>query len=282
MNADGGDLARVLGIDMGGSATRAHLIYGSAARTWTAPGGNLTLAPRTAIEVLLGLVSEVTPSSLCIGVAGARTAPAATARLVTELQHQVPHVSLMSDAELAVVAAFGAEADGIVVCAGTGSVAAARKDGQTHVLGGHGFLLGDAGGAYDVGRRLVAAALRDRDRGSQTLVARVELLLGEPIDQFVRRVYLEPASRQHLARLAERVPDLDHEVAPAVLAEAAEALAALVDDARHRFGPLPVRMSGGVFRLPGMSEALQRQFDAQYASTSPEVAAAHVAAEALA
>jgi len=272
---------RYLGIDMGGSKTRAHLIHEPAApRSWQAPGGNLALDPEAALHVLLPLVREAAPAGACLGLAGARTAPAAVAWLAGELERQAGRFTLMTDADLALTAAFGTEADGIVVCAGTGSVAAVRHLGATHLVGGHGFLLDDAGSAYDIGRRLIAAALRDRDRGGESLVHEVEGLLGEPIDAFVSRVYAQPAEREPLARLAQKIPTIQHAAASAILTAAAEALVDLVGIAQERFGPLPVRLAGGVFRIPVVTETLQRRYGAALAQTSPEVAAARLAAEA--
>ena len=272
---------RYLGVDMGGSTTRAYLMQEPAApRSWQAPGGNLTLDPEAALDVLLPLLREAEPAGACLGLAGARMAPAAVAWLAGELQGQAGRLTLMTDADLALTAAFGGEADGIVVCAGTGSVAAVRHLGATHLVGGHGFLLDDAGSAYDIGRRLVAAALRERDRGEPALVDEVEALLGEPLDACVRRVYADPADRAPLARLAEHVPAIRHPLATEILADAAEALVELVGTARERFGPLPVRLAGGVFRIPAVTATLRRRCGATVARTRPEVAAACLAAKA--
>lgn len=272
---------RYLGVDMGGSRTRAYLMQAPAApRSWQAPGGNLTLDPEAALDVLLPLVREASPAGACLGLAGARTAPAALAWLAGELERQAGRVTLMTDADLALTAAFGTDADGIVVCAGTGSVAAVRRAGATHLVGGHGYLLDDAGSAYDIGKRLITAALRDRDRGGHALVGEVEALLGEPIDAFVRRTYARPADREPLARLAQEIPAIRHGAACEILTEAAEALVALVRTAQERFGPLPVRLAGGVFRIPAVTETLRRRCGAALAPTRPEVAAARLAAEA--
>jgi N-acetylglucosamine kinase-like BadF-type ATPase len=272
---------RYLGVDMGGSATRAFLMQEPASpRTWQVSGGNLALDPEAALHVLLPLVREAAPVGACFGLAGARTAPDALAWVAEELERQARRVTLMTDADLALTAAFGTEADGIVVCAGTGSVAVVRHVGTTHLVGGHGFLLDDAGSAYDIGKRLVAAALRDRDRGGQSLVDQVEALLGDSIDAFVRRTYAHPADREPLARLAEKVPAIRHAAASEILTHAAEALVELARAAQERFGPLPIRLAGGVFRIPMVTETLQRRCGATLARTRPEVAAARLAAEA--
>lgn len=272
---------RYLGVDMGGSKTRAHLMQAPApARSWQAPGGNVALDPEAALHVLRSLVREAAPAGACFGLAGARTAPAAVAWLTEELAREAGRVTLITDADLALAAAFGTEADGIVVCAGTGSVAVVRHEGETDLVGGHGFVLGDAGGAYDIGRRLIAAALRDRDRGERALVDEVEALLGDSIDALVRRTYADPADREPLARLSQQVPAMQHAVAGDILADAADALVELARTAQERFGPLPVRLVGGVFGIPAIAETLRRRCDATLAPTRPEVAAARLAAEA--
>jgi N-acetylglucosamine kinase-like BadF-type ATPase len=266
---------------MGGSATRAHLLQKPAApRTWRASGGNLALDREAALDVLLPLLRSAAPDAVCIGLAGARTAPDAVAWLSEELGPQARRVTLMTDANLALMAAFGADADGIVLCAGTGSVAVVRHAGATHLVGGHGFLFGDGGSAYDIGRRLIAAALRDRDRGARSLSNEVEAMLGESVDAFVRRACAEPGNRPPLAHLARKVPAMRHPAGHQILTEAAEDLVDLVNTARGRFGPLPVRLIGGVFRIPIIAETMRQRCGAALARTRPEVAAARLAAEA--
>ncbi len=69
-------------------------------------------------------------------------------------------VRVLPDGAVALAAAFDRE-PGIVVNAGTGSVAFARDaTGQVHRAGGHGWQLGDEGGGYWLGRRALDAAAR--------------------------------------------------------------------------------------------------------------------------
>src|SRR2546425_3636851 len=59
----------------------------------------------------------------------------------------------MADAEIALSTAF-ADGTGIIVSAGTGSIAYARDPaGQLHRAGGDGWQLGDEGGGYWLRRR---------------------------------------------------------------------------------------------------------------------------------
>lgn len=263
---------------MGGSTTRAHLSAGSESREWTTSGGNLALDREAARDILIGLIDDAQPVAACVGLAGARTAPDSVTWLAAQLSSLGCPVTLMSDAELALNAAFGTSDDGIVVCAGTGSVAIVRRDGAVHLIGGHGYLFGDAGSAYDIGRRIIATALRERDAHPGTALAdEVQSALGEPLDAVVARIYASPGERGPVALLAERVSAMPSAAARSVLDEAAAALVDLVTTAQRRFGPLPVRTLGGVFRDPVIAQTLRLLCDATPASRRPELAAAELA-----
>lgn len=92
--------------------------------------------------------------------------------------HGVPGVPVAvgGDVDVALAAAPGAPADGLVLIAGTGAIAA-RIAGRRRVAvcDGHGWLLGDEGSGYWLGNRAVRAALEALDgRGPWTaLVPRV-------------------------------------------------------------------------------------------------------------
>jgi N-acetylglucosamine kinase-like BadF-type ATPase len=85
-------------------------------------------------------------------------------------------VAVTTDGAIALQAAFGDE-PGIVVVAGTGSVAWARLPGGAMLrVGGLGALLGDQGSGFDIGRQgLRAVGLSIEGRGAST--ALVELVL---------------------------------------------------------------------------------------------------------
>src|SRR2546425_5698441 len=85
----------------------------------------------------------------------------------------------MADAEIALSTAF-ADGTGIIVSAGTGSIAYARDPaGQLHRAGGYGWQLGDEGGGYWLGGGGLGGAARAPDGPGEgsTLPAR---LLGPP------------------------------------------------------------------------------------------------------
>src|SRR2546428_1559877 len=79
---------------------------------------------------------------------------------------------VLADAEVALATAFQS-APGVIINAGTGSIAYARDDaGRLHRCGGYGWQLGDEGGGYWLGRRALHAAARapgGRGEGSTPL-----------------------------------------------------------------------------------------------------------------
>ena len=75
-----------------------------------------------------------------------------------------------SDAMNAISASLG-DADGISVIMGTGSVTFAQVSGKAYRVGGYGYLLGDAGSGFSLGREAILAALCFEDgSGEETLL----------------------------------------------------------------------------------------------------------------
>jgi glucosamine kinase len=162
-----------------------------------------------------------------------------------------------SDVEIALAAAFG-DAPGILINAGTGSIASARgRDGTLHRAGGHGWQLGDEGGGYWLGRQALAAAGRAHDglEESSTLLGRLLVALDlRTFDDLVR--WAATATPAQVAALAPHVLNAAAEgetVAQQIVAEAALELARLVRAlTRHFPGTEPIKLAttGGLLR-PG-------------------------------
>lgn len=75
-----------------------------------------------------------------------------------------------SDAMNAIATSLG-DADGISVIMGTGSVAFAQANGKIHRVGGYGYLLGDAGSGFSLGREAISSALCFEDgSGEETIL----------------------------------------------------------------------------------------------------------------
>jgi glucosamine kinase len=163
-------------------------------------------------------------------------------------------VHVTGDADSARAGAF-LGAPGVVVIAGTGSMASGWNGEGSARAGGHGFLLGDEGSAYWIGRAAVRAALRWQDGiggGSRMIHRAVLQATAQDLDALIDEVCSHPAERNRLTALAPVVTELAAEDPEArkIALRAAEHLAALAEAVRRRLGPLPVAGAGRVFSAP--------------------------------
>jgi N-acetylglucosamine kinase-like BadF-type ATPase len=198
------DESYVVGLDAGGTRTRAVLAPargGDPCGEGVAGPGNALSVPVPELtdhltEALTHAVPEVLRGRVVAvagGFAGAsRTAADEPGRVrahsaLTAALHRLgidaASVEIYSDIEAAFASAPGHPADGLALVAGTGAVAA-RITGRrcTATAGGDGWLLGDDGSGFWLGREAVRAALRMADgRGAPTaLAASVGRELGVP------------------------------------------------------------------------------------------------------
>jgi glucosamine kinase len=163
----------LIGADVGGTKTavavsRDGKIVGRADGPGAAvrPGRALASAS-TIIEVVRAALSEagrLQGDVLVVGAAGAGRQPERD-ELRTALRNEnlTSHVLVTTDIEIALSGAF-ADGPGIVVSAGTGSVAVGRdQQGNRHRIGGYGWQMGDEGSGYAVGRASLGAVSRARD-----------------------------------------------------------------------------------------------------------------------
>jgi N-acetylglucosamine kinase-like BadF-type ATPase len=271
---------RLLGIDAGGSATRIVVISeGKIVRRLGAPPMNALLTTDFA-ERLLALIRAEGATAAGIGMPGLRS-PTRAARLSAELAELAGcPVQVGSDGQTAVLGAFGA-APGIAVFAGTGS-GAMGWDGQRWArAGGHGFLLGDEGSAYWIGRAAANAALRWEDGmgGSQALHDAVVKATGTQLAGLVDDVHSHPAERGRLTMLAPVVTELAavDEAARQIADQAAVHLAELALAVRRELGPLSVCGLGGVLRAPVIWDRFAALAGAVRPLAPPEVGAALLA-----
>lgn len=168
-------MAYYLGIDGGGSKTTC--VVGdemSILATVTAGPSNITrVGEASAREALRLAINQACHAAkidsrqvkrACIGVAGAgRRAIAYTVRtIVAEI---IPgEIEVVGDMEIALAAAFS-DNPGVIVIAGTGSIAYGRDaQGRTARAGGWGFAVSDEGSAHWIGRTAVSALLRAIDQ----------------------------------------------------------------------------------------------------------------------
>jgi N-acetylglucosamine kinase-like BadF-type ATPase len=261
----------VVGVDVGGTSSRALAMEldGTVVGRGSAGGGNPNSHPP---ELAARRVSEAARDALgddggddvracLLGLAGESklTDPAVAEVFTAELRGVGIYcpITVVSDAEVAFASAT-AEPDGTVVIGGTGSVAARIVNHRkASWVGGLGWLLGDEGSAYWIGREAVRTALRQLQAGAApgplAEAVLVEALPGltstqEPnlISRLITAANSEPPIR--LARFAALVSTYvsADPAAGRIVAEAAELLAEHALAARSAGERTPVVLAGSV------------------------------------
>jgi len=192
----------------------------------------------------------------CFGLSGGAAGKEAAVRELVKARHYV----ITHDAAIALTGALGGE-PGVIVIAGTGSMAFGRDGaGRSARAGGWGYAFGDEGGAFDLVRQALRAALRQEEGWGPATVLR-ELLLGaseaRDANDLMHRFYTDEWPRERIASLAPVVDQAaggGDVVAQEILRAAGQSLAALAGIVRGQlFGrqdAMTVSYSGGVFSSP--------------------------------
>jgi N-acetylglucosamine kinase-like BadF-type ATPase len=180
--------------------------------------------------------------------------------------HKTPTV-VVNDALVALVAGAGEQA-GVVVVAGTGSIAYGRDaGGRAARAGGWGYLLGDEGGGFWIGRAALSAVVRQFDqRGPATLLTDLvlkQMQLSTPAE-VIHAIYDRGLQRHAIAGLAgvvQRATEAGDAVAGEILDRAASELAAAAASVVTRLGMrgdvFPTVLAGGIFMgIPSLASGL--------------------------
>jgi N-acetylglucosamine kinase-like BadF-type ATPase len=206
----------LIGADVGGTKTAVAVsedgkIVGRAEGPGAAlrPGRALASAS-TIIEVVrsaLSAAGRLTGDVLLVGAAGSGRPPEREElRIALRNENLASHVGVTTDIEIALAAAFD-DGPGIVVSAGTGSVAVGRdRTGKQHRIGGYGWQMGDEGSGYAIGRASLGAVSRARDGRSPNTALSERVLLATrsaDFDSLVR--WAAGASPAEVAALAPHV-----------------------------------------------------------------------------
>jgi N-acetylglucosamine kinase-like BadF-type ATPase len=271
-------------VDGGGTGCRVVLLRAGAVVLRRDLGPLNVLLQADALDRLAALITDTGAVGAGLGLAGILDHAHAD-RIAAELHARTgAAVAVGDDTEAALAGAFRG-GPGVVVIAGTGSGALGQDPaGRQARAGGHGFLLGDEGGGYWIGREAVRAALRAADRiDPPTELAQVARAAFGDLVSAVQEVHRHPADRTLLTRLVPAVvaaAGAGDATAGRILAEAADHLAALAeavgralaaaapdDPAGSRTGspPLPVAMVGGIFA----AEPVRARFVAATRATPP-------------
>ncbi len=231
----------VLGIDAGGTKTVCLLADGdgqiiSEAR---ASGANLQAVGELEVEKVLHDVMEraigdrpVLPSVICLGIAGVdRPDDAAVIRGLMRRIGYKARIVIANDALIALVSGVG-QAAGVVIIAGTGSIAYGRNDrDEAARAGGWGYVLGDEGSGYWMGRHALRAVVRQADgRGQPTALtphvfAHFEVSRAQELVHAIYHRNLRPSAIAAVARAVQVAADEGDEVALSILSVGARELA---------------------------------------------------------
>lgn len=278
-----------IGIDGGGTKTRAAIcdetghvlavVEGGASNPLSRPWSEVehTLGACISSVCEQGRVCPADVDGLYIGLGGADR-PRVKAMIETAFADSwQERLSIDNDAVAALYAGTWGS-PGIVLISGTGSIAyAVTKQGTRHRVGGWGYLVGDEGSGFDLGRKAAIAVLRAHDgRGQETLLT--DLFLAhygvERPDELISLLYESSNPRMDLAQtsaLVERAAVLGDPIATELIRQAADALIELARTCLAKGNePLPVVLAGGLLTA---ETSLRRQFleKAPFATVIPTV-----------
>ncbi|HEX5597533.1 MAG TPA: BadF/BadG/BcrA/BcrD ATPase family protein [Micromonosporaceae bacterium] len=306
----------VVGLDVGGTATRATVATagGEVLGSGRAGGGNPTShgAEAAAMQLRAALadaLAAVDPSRVRAGIIGL----AGAARLVADpagraafdraweaVGLRCPY-ALVGDALVAYASATAA-LNGTVLIAGTGAIAAEiRGLILGRIADGHGWLLGDAGSGFWLGREAVRSTLAELDAHrdpSQLAQLVLKELLGSPqpaasprqtVDALVQAVTRRPpVELAALAPLVIQAHAADDQTAQSIVAAAADQLAQSVARIRPPEAASPIVLAGGLLTAnTPLATAVQGLLHARWPSAprltagDGAVGAAWLAARAL-
>jgi N-acetylglucosamine kinase-like BadF-type ATPase len=260
-----------LGIDAGASATQWALINENglvASGVQEAMDGHLYR--RASVDRMKKVLSEIAQeisgikvSSVYMGITGVMHDGS--------IENEIDGVfncrsTVVSDIELAYRANFSA-GEGILLYAGTGSVSyAIDQSGQVHKIGGWGYLLGDEGAGYWIGKEAIRLALFQLESKKTILEGSLShqvLNAMQANDWETVKTFVYAKDRSEIAALSRIVDsaatsgDAD---AVSILNKAASHLAELVDriDKNLERKSLPVKFTGGISGSKSLYSELEK------------------------
>lgn len=165
-------MAYVIGVDAGGTATKAAAYDLETGRTLAAGqdgSGNVVPDFEKAYDHIRGTIAQVTvpgeaPAWIYVGAAGV-----VTSGLTGELEARLSRdffcrARAVSDARLALDGALKGR-DGALLISGTGSAVQVRRGKESYLIGGWGDRVGDEGSAFDMVRQAIHQMTEADDLG---------------------------------------------------------------------------------------------------------------------
>ena len=251
-----------VGVDAGGSAITCAierdgataLTHGEAANVRTA--GIAHAADAIAAAIRSGL-SEGAFDALAVGAAGAGD-PTVARMLESALRERFSDgaIAVVEDAEIALRAGVPA-GDGAVMIAGTGSIAYARVGERSYRAGGYGYLVGDDGSGFAIGRAALAQMLRwydERIPGNELFDALALRLQVDSAQALLGHIYGQAHPVATIASVAPLVLELASagersatKIVQGAALELVDLVKALVRRSQIASREMPLVFAGGLF-----------------------------------
>ncbi|MCR8632924.1 N-acetylglucosamine kinase [Paenibacillus radicis (ex Xue et al. 2023)] len=271
---------RFLAVDGGGTKTallvgdeEGHVLslsYGGSSnlksRPWDEVKTELSGLIRRGLELSGSSREQV--AGIVLGLAGSDR-PEDKARIVEHLAAELPQqavITVYNDAITALAAGTFGER-GMVLISGTGSICCGFDPATDEYIrvGGWGYVFGDEGSGFDLGKRGLQAVMKAYDgRTAPTLLTDkilARLSLASP-DKLITAIYEADNMRAKVASLSPAVFEAAKEgdaAAEFIVSEAVRELAALAAAThcklKHGTDKTPLILSGGVFQEPYFLEA---------------------------
>ncbi|WP_427018832.1 N-acetylglucosamine kinase [Pseudarthrobacter sp. P1] len=268
----------IVGLDIGGSKTRG-IAWRDGVVVADAVAGSANVqnvSPEVAAEHLAELFAALdaaspglAPRAVFAGAGGIDT-PEDAAALEALIRPHAPSAAITVVHDTRLLLAAGGTDTGVAVISGTGSAAwGTNDDGAAARAGGWGYLLGDEGSGYWLGREAVRYSLQRMDRGEApdglTTMLLAHCGLAHPRELIA---HFHQETRRYWAATSPVVFDAaaaGHAHSLALIEEAGADLATLAATCAHRLGITgPIVLGSGLgSNQPALQEAFRTHAAAQ-------------------
>jgi N-acetylglucosamine kinase-like BadF-type ATPase len=234
-------------------------------------------------EVLTAVPLHAPPRALCLGMAGVdRPDDAAIVGRILRRLCRGTETLVVNDA-LVALEAGAPGAPGVVLIAGTGSIAYGRDaHGRAARAGGWGHLLADEGSGFWLGKEAIRAVLRANDHRDVPTAMRDAILAHFHVTRpsaLIHPVYdggIDPHEIAGVAPLVGRAAAEGDAVARALIATGADELAGAAISVARRLNlagaPFALPLAGGIFRsIPEMRAAVIERLATHAPAAVPRV-----------
>lgn len=268
-----------LGIDCGGSTTRARLVGedNSVLHRGQSGPGNLASTPQVEIERhIREAVGDGLNPDYVVGCFAGLLTEADRQRAIVLLEQVVPGAKIQAYADYWASLAADPETD-VIVIAGTGALIASRIPGGCVKSAGGGPLLGDFGSAFDIGRRALGKtvlAAQPAEASPLFWQTVAEIFGSDEPNQILAAVYRSVSPAARVARLApvvamdaQRGLDYARQTIDQAISSLADATwqhirAHMPEKTRQEV--IRIRLSGGLWEIDGgiLAQDFTKQMDA--------------------